>query len=77
MTSQPRYLPILPATTSASALDPVIDCIINSGITLEPEEDQEPDEEPDLDDDGEPVLSEDDIQAMYADWCRDGRGFGI
>jgi hypothetical protein len=44
--------------------------IVEDDISDDCEEDEE------MDEDGEPVLSEDDIQAMYGDWVNSGRGFG-
>lgn len=35
----------------------------------------EPDE-PELDEDGEPIITEEDLEQAHADWIADGRGFG-
>lgn len=35
----------------------------------------EPDE-PELDEDGEPIITEEDLEQAHADWINDGRGFG-
>lgn len=35
----------------------------------------EPDE-PELDEDGEPIITEEDLEQAHADWVNDGRGFG-
>lgn len=41
-----------------------------------PSDDREDEDEPEADEPEIEPMTEDDLAAAYADWCRDGRGFG-